>query len=85
MAPSFLSWAKALSTSLRSSPERVATSPADTGLPALRIVSRTFAVVSIFFCLFDVVVLVSVVIICHPPSVSPCISCHRLHLEEQGT
>ena len=44
MAPSFLSWAKALSTSLRSSPERVATSPADTGLPALRIVSRTFAV-----------------------------------------
>ena len=32
------------------------TSPADTGLPALRIVSRTFAVVSIFFCLFDVVV-----------------------------
>ena len=56
MAPSFLSWAKALSTSLRSSPERVATSPADTGLPALRMVSRTFAVVSIFFCLFDVVV-----------------------------
>ena len=47
IAPSFLSWAKALSTSLRSSPERVATSPADTGLPALRIVSRTFAVVSI--------------------------------------
>ena len=47
MAPSFLSWAKALSTSLRSSPERVATSPADTGLPALRIVSSTFAVVSI--------------------------------------
>ena len=47
MAPSFLSWAKALSTSLRSSPERVATSPADTGLPALRMVSRTFAVVSI--------------------------------------
>ena len=38
MVPSFLSWAKALSTSLRSSPERVATSPADTGLPALRIV-----------------------------------------------
>ena len=29
---------EALSTSLRSSPERVATSPADTGLPALRIV-----------------------------------------------
>ena len=27
MAPSFLSWAKALSTSLRSSPERVATIP----------------------------------------------------------
>ena len=47
MAPSFLSWAKALSTSLRSSPERVATSPADTGLPALRIVSITFAIVSI--------------------------------------
>ena len=46
MAPSFLSWAKALSTSLWSSPERVATSPADTGLPALRIVSRTFVVVS---------------------------------------
>ena len=32
MAPSFLSWANALSTSLRSSPERVATSPADTVL-----------------------------------------------------
>ena len=47
IAPSFLSWANALSTSLRSSPERVATSPADTGLPALRIVSRTFDVVSI--------------------------------------
>ena len=27
MAPSFLSWAKALSTSLRSSPERAATIP----------------------------------------------------------
>ena len=48
MAPSFLSWAKALSTSLRSSPERVATSPADTGLPALRMVPRTFAVVPVF-------------------------------------
>ena len=34
-------------TSQRSSPERVATSPADTGLPALRIVSITFSVVSI--------------------------------------
>ena len=50
MAPSFLSWANALSTSLLSIPERVATSPADTGLPALRIVSSTLAVVSIWLC-----------------------------------
>ena len=46
IVPSFLSWANALSTSLRSSPERVAISPADTGLPALCMVSRTFAIVS---------------------------------------
>ena len=51
MQSSFLSWANALSTTLRSSPERVATSLADTGLPALRIVSRTFAVVSITTCI----------------------------------
>ena len=54
MAPSFLSWANALSTSLRSIPERVATSPADTGLPALRIVSSTLAVVSIWDVCFIV-------------------------------
>ena len=56
MAPSFFSRVNALSTSLRSSPERVATSPADTGLPALRMVLRTFAVVSISYCLIDNVV-----------------------------
>ena len=41
MAPSFLSSAKTLSTSLRSAPRAAVTSPAETGLPAARMAAKT--------------------------------------------
>lgn len=41
IAPSFLSSAKALSTSLRSAPRAAVTSPAETGLPAARMAAKT--------------------------------------------
>ena len=43
MAPSFFNSAKALSTSLRSAPSVLVTSPAETGLPAWRIACNTFS------------------------------------------
>lgn len=47
MAPDFLSSVKALSTSLRSMPVAVATSPAETGLPASAIALSTVSVLVI--------------------------------------
>lgn len=47
IAPSFLSSAKALSTSFLSIPEAVATSPAETGFPASVIVLMTISFVVI--------------------------------------
>ena len=47
MAPSFLRSAKALSTSLRSAFKDLATSPADTGLPAARMAFNTCSFIRI--------------------------------------
>ena len=57
MAPSFFNSAKALSTSLRSAPNALVTSPAETGLPTSRIACNTFSFIIIdvwlLFKLFD--------------------------------
>ena len=47
MAPSFLRSAKALSTSLRSAFKDLATSPAETGLPAARIAFNTCSFINV--------------------------------------
>jgi hypothetical protein len=48
MAPSFFSSANALSTSLRSAPSALVTSPAETGLPASRMACNTCSFIALF-------------------------------------
>ena len=53
MAPSFFNSAKALSTSFRSAPNALVTSPADTGFPASRMAFNTCSFITYVFYKFN--------------------------------